>query len=251
MTMGEEGPIIEIRGVYTAYEGADRPTLQDVSLTIRRGEYVVIGGPNGAGKTTLLETINGMLPITHGDAVVCGHHVRGDGIQVRCRVGYLLQNFSFDPLTPFTVGEVVMMGRFGKIGLFRKPGQEDHEAVARALSLLGIGDLADRPIGQLSGGQQQKVLLAQNLARDPDILLLDEPFSNLDMFARESINALLTRLVAQGVTVVIVSHAFDDLPDRTVRVVVMQEGRIVLDRECAPGLVEQVIRGCGGSTANA
>jgi zinc/manganese transport system ATP-binding protein len=251
MPMNHGGPIIEIMGVYTAYEGADRPTLQDVSLTVRRGEYVVIGGPNGAGKTTLLETINGMLPITHGDAVVCGHNVRGDGCRVRCRVGYLLQNFSFDPLTPFTVGEVVMMGRFGKIGLFRKPGLEDHEAVARALSLLGIRDLASRPIGQLSGGQQQKVLLAQNLARNPEILLLDEPFSNLDMFARESINALLSRLVSEGVTVVIVSHAFDDLPDRPVRVVVMQEGRIVLDRECAPGLVEQVIRSTGGSAANA
>lgn len=249
--MEREGPVIEVRGVYTAYEGADRPTLSDVSLTVRKGEYVVIGGPNGAGKTTLLETINGMLPITHGDAIVCGHSVRGNGVQVRRRVGYLLQNFSFDPLTPFTVEEVVMMGRFGTIGLFRKPGKEDREAVKSALGLLGIEDLAKRPIGQLSGGQQQKVLLAQNLARDPEILLLDEPFSNLDMFARESINRLLTCLVRKGITVMIVSHAFDDLPDRPVRVVVMQEGRIALDRQCFPGEVEQVIRHAGNGSHNA
>ncbi|MCU0631759.1 MAG: metal ABC transporter ATP-binding protein [Methanolinea sp.] len=249
--MTSVGPAIEIQGVYTAYEGAERPTLTDVSLTIGRGEYVVIGGPNGAGKTTLLETINGMLPITHGNALVCGHNVRGNGVQVRCRVGYLLQNFSFDPLTPFTVEEVVMMGRFGKMGLFRKPGKEDHDAVKKALALLEIEDLADRPIGHLSGGQQQKVLLAQNLARDPEILLLDEPFSNLDMFAREAINRLLTRLVIDGITVIIVSHAFDDLPDRPVRVLVMQEGKIALDRECSPGEVEQVIRNAGNGTRNA
>lgn len=244
-------PVIEIKGVYTAYEGADRPTLHDVSLTVGRGEYVVVGGPNGAGKTTLLETINGMLPIIHGEAHVCGHSVKGNGVEVRCRVGYLLQNFSFDPLTPFTVEEVVLMGRFGKIGLFRKPGKEDRDAAMKALGILGIEDLASRPIGQLSGGQQQKVLLAQNLARDPEILLLDEPFSNLDMFARESINRLLSRMVAAGVTVIIVSHAFDDLPDRTVRVLVMQEGKIVLDRQCSPREVEKAIRNAGNGTNNA
>lgn len=243
--MSSSDPVIRLENVYTAYEGADRPTLADISLSVGKGEFVIIGGPNGAGKTTLLETINGMLPITHGKAEVCGHNVRGDGVQVRCRVGYLLQNFAFDPLTPFTVKEVVLMGRFGKIGLFRKPGKEDYEAVKKALHLLGIDDLAGRPIGHLSGGQQQKVLLAQNLARDPEILLLDEPFSNLDMFARESINALLTRLVSCGITVIIVSHAFDDLPDRTVRVVVMHEGRISLDRECHPQEVGRIIRNSG------
>lgn len=249
MTKAE--PIIRLEDVYTAYEGADRPTLTGISLSVHRGEFVVIGGPNGAGKTTLLETINGMLPITHGRALVCGLDVRQDGVQVRCKVGYLLQNFSFDPLTPFTVEEVVMMGRFGRIGLFRKPKNEDREAVQRALALLGIGDLSARPIGQLSGGQQQKVLIAQNLARDPEVILLDEPFSNLDMFAREAINRLLSQLVSSGVTVVIVSHAFDDLPDRPVRVVVMHDGRISLDRECIPSEVSQVIRKAGSTTAHA
>lgn len=244
-------PVIRLENVYTAYEGADRPTLTGISLSIGRGEFVVIGGPNGAGKTTLLETINGMLPITHGKATVCGQDVRGDGVQVRCRVGYLLQNFAFDPLTPFTVEEVVLMGRYGMIGLFRKPRTEDYEEAKKALHLLGIEDLATRPIGQLSGGQQQKVLMAQNLARNPEVLLLDEPFSNLDMFAREEINRLLARLVGNGITVLIVSHAFDDLPDRPVRVVVMQEGKIVVSRECPPKEVEQVVRSAGKGASHA
>jgi zinc/manganese transport system ATP-binding protein len=244
-------PIIKLEDVYTAYEGANRATLRGISLSIGRGEFVVIGGPNGAGKTTLLETMNGMLPITHGDAVICGHSVRGDGVAVRCRVGYLLQNFSFDPLTPFTVEEVVLMGRYGMIGLFRKPKEKDFEAVRKAIEMLGIEDLATRPIGQLSGGQQQKVLLAQCLARDPEVLLLDEPFSNLDMFARESINKLLTRLVVSGMTVVIVSHAFDDLPDQPVRVVVMHDGKISLERRCLPREVSHVIRHAGSGIVHA
>jgi zinc/manganese transport system ATP-binding protein len=244
-------PIIRLEDVYTAYEGAARPTLSGISLEVRRGEYVIIGGPNGAGKTTLLETINGMLPVTHGSATVCGYHISRDGVHVRCRVGYLIQNFAFDPLTPFTVEEVVLMGRFGRLGLFKKPGPEDREAARSAIALLKIENLATRPIGQLSGGQQQKVLLAQNLARNPEILLLDEPFSNLDFLARDEINALLSGLVEKGITVIIVSHAFDDLPDRTIRVVVMREGRICRDSTCNPREVESVVRAAGGIPVHA
>jgi zinc/manganese transport system ATP-binding protein len=243
--------IIRLEHIYTAYEGADRPTLADISISIGKGEFVIIGGPNGAGKTTLLETINGMLTITHGNAVVCGLDVQQNGAEVRRNVGYLLQNFSFDPLTPFTVEEVVMMGRFGKMGFFRRPGLEDNGAVFNVLHLLEIEDLASRPIGQLSGGQQQKVLLAQNLVRDPQVLLLDEPFSNLDMFARESINRLLAKLVSSGISVVIVSHAFDDLPDCLVRVVVIHDGRISLDRECLPIEVGPIIRNSRSEPHNA
>jgi zinc/manganese transport system ATP-binding protein len=249
--MNHCNPVIRLENVSTAYEGAARPTLSGISLEVRRGEYVVIGGPNGAGKTTLLETINGMLPVTHGNAMVCGYDIRHDGVHVRCRVGYLIQNFAFDPLTPFTVEEVVLMGRFGRLGLFRKPRPEDRNAARSAIALLKIEHLATRPIGQLSGGQQQKVLLAQNLARNPEVLLLDEPFSNLDFLARDEINALLSGLVEKGITVIIVSHAFDDLPDRTIRVVVMQEGRICRDSTCNPREVESVVRAAGGIPVHA
>jgi zinc/manganese transport system ATP-binding protein len=243
MQAGE--PVIRLDNVYTAYEGAERPTLADITMSVHRGEFVIIGGPNGAGKTTLLETVNGMLTITHGTAHVCGHNVRTDGVRVRRRVGYLLQNFAFDPLTPFTVEEVVLMGRYGTVGLFRKPKESDIKAAEHAIRLLGIEDLTSRSIGKLSGGQQQKVLLAQNLARNPDVLLLDEPFSNLDMFARESINNLFSALVTSGVTVLMVSHAFDDLPHHTVRVVVMHDGAITLDRQCTPDQVEGTVRDAG------
>ena len=228
--------------VFTAYEGAERPTIRDLSLRIKKGEYVIIGGPNGAGKTTLLETLNGMLRITHGSATICGLPLASEGIHVRQRVGYLIQNFAFDPLTPFTVREVVMMGRFGLLGLFSRPKESDYNAAEAAMKSLAIEELADIPIGQLSGGQQQKALIAHNLAKEPEILLLDEPFSNLDLFSRERISRLLDTLTKKGMTVIIVSHAFDDLPDRPIRIVVMNNGKLTLDSSCAPADVEAQVR---------
>lgn len=238
----EQGAAVVLDHVFTAYEGAERPTIRDLSLTIKKGEYVIIGGPNGAGKTTLLETLNGMLRITHGSATVCGLPLAGDGIHVRQRVGYLIQNFAFGPLTPFTVREVVMMGRYGRIGLLTRPRDEDQKATEEAMIRLGIDDLADIPIGHLSGGQQQKALIAHNLAKEPEVLLLDEPFSNLDLSSRERISRLLDALTLQGMTVIIVSHAFDDLPARPIRIVVMNNGALTLDHTCEPGEVEAQVR---------
>lgn len=113
-TSGE--PAICLKNIYTAYEGAEYPVIKDVSIEIRHGEFAIIGGPNGAGKTTLLETINGMLKITHGEAKVLDMDVGSCGRDVRKRVGYVIQNFSFDPMTPFSAEEVVLMGRYGLIG---------------------------------------------------------------------------------------------------------------------------------------
>ncbi len=235
-------PLISLSGIYTAYEGDHAPVIRGLSLEIHRGEFIMVGGPNGAGKTTLLESMNGLLKITHGHATVCGLDVSNKGHEVRKRVGYVIQNFSFDPLTPFSVKEVVLMGRYGKMGFFRRPSAEDHQAVERALCMMGIKELADRPIGILSGGQQQKVLIAQNIARDPEIMLLDEPFSNLDFISREFVMDILEKLAESGIAIVLVSHAFDDLPDRDIRLVVMRDGTVCLDRTCPSEHVEATVR---------
>lgn len=241
-TLQQRCPAVVLDHVFTAYEGADHPTLCDLSLSIDHGEYVIVGGPNGAGKTTLLETINGMLRITHGSATVCGMPLAGDGVRVRQNVGYLIQNFAFSPLAPFTVRDVVMMGRYGILGLFSRPKETDYRAADDAMKCLGIEDLAGVPIGHLSGGQQQKALIAHNLAKNPSVLLLDEPFSNLDLNSRERISDILESLTKKGMTIIIVSHAFDDLPDRPIRILVMNSGRLVHDGTCAPGEVEDRVR---------
>lgn len=234
--------IIELNGIYTAYEGDNKPVIRDLSLSIDGGEYVVIGGPNSAGKTTLLESMIGLVRITHGSASVCGVDVRRFPGDVRKRVGYVLQNFYFDPLTPFTVEEVVMMGRYGRLGLIRRPSGEDHKAVLNAIRIARIEELAEKTIGTLSGGQQQKVLIAHNIAKEPDILLLDEPFSNLDLHARSYLQKIFQELTDKGTTLVVVSHAFDQLPNMNIHLVVMNNGQIICDTKCAPGNVEKLIR---------
>ncbi|MBN1322475.1 MAG: ATP-binding cassette domain-containing protein [Methanotrichaceae archaeon] len=234
--------IIELNDIYTAYEGGDKPVIRGLSLCVDPGEYVVIGGPNSAGKTTLLESINGLIKITHGSAMVCGLDLRRHGNAVRKKVGYVVQNFYFDPFTPFTVEEVVLMGRYGRLGLLKRPSKEDFEAASKAIQLVGIEDLAHKTIGTLSGGQQQKAMIAHNIAKEPEVMMLDEPFSNLDFHAREYLQGIFKQVVRSGTPILMVSHAFDGLPDIRIHLVVMNKGRIIYDRECDSKDVESIIR---------
>jgi len=241
--------IIDLEGIYTAYEGGSKAVIRDLSLSVDGGEYVVIGGPNSAGKTTLLESINGLVKITHGRANVCGLDVCRQGNEVRRRVGYVIQNFYFDPFTPFTVEQVVMMGRFGRMGIAAQPSKADQKAVCRAISMVGMEDLAHKFIGTCSGGQQQKAMIAHNIAKDPEVMMLDEPFSNLDFHARKYLQDILKEICRSGKPVLIVSHAFDGLPDIPIRLAVMNQGRITFDENCWADEVEDIIRNqCRAST---
>ncbi|MDR0439223.1 MAG: metal ABC transporter ATP-binding protein [Methanocalculaceae archaeon] len=241
-------PIIQLDDVTTIHEGSTHPTIQNISLKINRGEFVIVGGPNGAGKTTLLETIAGRLPIISGTVLVCGFDVVHHGPQIRKKLGYVIQNFDFDPYTPFTVEEVLLMGRYGLLGFCKRPGSDDFTAVEQSLTQMGIISLRKSHIGRLSGGQQQKVLIAHNLAKKPDVLLLDEPFSNLDLTTREHVCDVLCRIADAGVTIVMVSHAFDALPARGVRAVVMKSGKIVLNKVIPPEQVQDTVRHISNDT---
>ncbi|VVB71655.1 Cobalamin import ATP-binding protein BtuD [uncultured archaeon] len=234
--------IIDLKGIYTAYEGGDKPVINDLSLRVERGEYVVVGGPNSAGKTTLLESINGLVRITHGSAIVCGLDLQSNADEVRRKVGYVIQNFYFDPFTPFTVEQVVMMGRFGRLGLLNRPKNDDYDAAEKAIRLVGIEDLAHKTIGTLSGGQQQKVMIAHNIAKEPEVLMLDEPFSNLDFHAREYLQCIFRDIVRSGTPILMVAHAFDGLPEIRIHLIVMNRGRISLDAFCEASEVESIIR---------
>lgn len=222
--------IISLENVDTMYEGADLPTIKNINLDIEKGEFVCVMGPNGAGKTTLLETINGLLEHTQGRVSVFGNAIKQDGTEARKRIGYLLQNFSFDPGEPFLVKDVVMMGRVGRIGLLNNPDEEDWEIVRKALDSVGVREFENRPIGKLSGGEQQKVLLARVLAQEPDILLLDEPLTNLDLKAKEELQELIEKIYEEKhLTVVMVTHDVSSIPKVSSRLVLMNGGEIVLD----------------------
>lgn len=223
--MDEEAIIL--REISAIYEGESQPTIHDVSLSVPKGEFVAIIGPNAVGKTTLLESINGLIPHTEGELLIGGREVSRDGTTIRQDIGYVPQEVAFGVLSPYLVHQVVLMGRYGKIGLLRGPSEKDKQLADNALEEVGISELKSRPVGRLSGGQQQKVLIARMIAKEPDIVLLDEPFSNLDFKAKEEISSLVCNLHEElSLTILMVLHNLEAIPEICDRVVLMGEGTI-------------------------
>jgi len=196
-------PIIEFDNVTVAFR--ELRVLEDVSLRVPRGASLAVIGPNGAGKTTLLQVILGLVRPVRGSARVFGRlpWQLGSG---RSRIGYVPQVLSVDLNFPISAREVVLMGRYGRLGLLRRPSEADHTAVQTAMERVGVAGLADRPIARLSGGQRQRVFLARALANEPELLLLDEPTTGVDVASSESLYELLHHLYSAGMTMLLVSH---------------------------------------------
>lgn len=182
-----------------------RTVLTDVNLTVDKGELVGLVGPNGAGKTTLLRTLMGLLRPRTGQVLVADEPVR----RGRASLGYVPQRHEFAWDFPISVENVVMTGRTGRLGLLRRPGVADWRAVSEALERVRMTGLRTRPVGELSGGQRQRVLLARALALEPSVLLLDEPFTGLDMPTQELLSDLLLSLAREAHAVLMTTH---DLP---------------------------------------
>lgn len=228
--MSNRNIIISLENVSTVYEGERRAALRDVSLSILENELVYVVGPNASGKTTLLETINGLLEPFMGSILVSGLNMKNHGRRLRAEIGYVPQDFMVDPGEPYLSLDVVMMGRYGKIGVLNKPSEGDREKALDAMRLLEIDGLSPRPMGKLSGGQQQKVMIARALAKEPKILLMDEPFSNLDPESKRRIPELISKIHDKNrLTTIIVTHETNRLMEACRRVVVMDNGRVTAD----------------------
>ena len=197
---GPGEPIVEIKAVTCGYE--KQRVLTDVSLTIMPGDFVGLLGPSGSGKTTLLRTVLGAVDLYEGEVLVNGVATT----KKRPRVGYVPQLETIDWNFPVTVQEVVMMGRTMENKLFPWYRKEEKDLAAEMMSRLGILDLADRHIRELSGGQQQRVFLARALISSPQLLLLDEPTSGVDIKTRDDVMHLLHDLNHDGVTIIITTH---------------------------------------------
>lgn len=193
-------PALVVDDVHVALGG--RAVLTGVSLHVAEGELLGLIGPNGAGKTTLLRTALGLLRPTTGRVLVDGRPVRPG----RVPVGYVPQRHEFAWDFPVSVATTVMTGLTGRLGLLRRPGVADWEAVADALERVQMTALAQRPVGQLSGGQRQRVLVARALALRPTVLLLDEPFTGLDLPTQELLAGLFAGLAHEGRAVVMTTH---------------------------------------------
>ena len=212
--------------------------LSDVTLQVPHGARVAVVGPNGAGKSTLFKALVGLLPLRSGRVFIhglpLGHHQD-------CGA-YVPQREEVDWRFPVTVADVVMMGRYRRLGWLRRPEACDHRAVAASLERMRISDLAGAAIGELSGGQQQRVFLARALAQEPHILLMDEPFTGVDAATQEAVLALLEQLQTQGLTLMVSTHDLNLATSRFERVILLNRRLVAYgppDRVFTPQTVRQ------------
>lgn len=196
-----------IRGLTVTY--GEKPAVFSVDMTVEPGKMTAIIGPNGAGKSTLLKAALGIVPPVSGRVQAFGRPLEA----MRARIAYVPQRASIDWDFPTRVIDVVMMGLYRELGLLGRI-RGHHRTVARdCLDRVGMGDFADRQIGQLSGGQQQRVFLARALAQDADLYLLDEPFAGVDAATEKAIITVLKSLRAAGKSVVVVHHDLATVAD--------------------------------------
>lgn len=196
--------VVTVHGLSLAYQGAD--ALCDVSFAVEKGSYVGIVGPNGSGKSTLVRCILGLARPDRGGVSLFGTPL--ESFDQWQRVGYLPQGLQhFNPHFPATVAEVVGLGLLAARRFPRRISREDAGTVDRALELMGVGDIRNRLIGELSGGLRQRVLLARALVNEPELLVLDEPTTALDPETRESFYRAISDLNRErGTTVILVTH---------------------------------------------
>ena len=232
---GPGEPIVEIKAVTCGYE--KQQVLTDVSLTIMPGDFVGLLGPSGSGKTTLLRTVLGAVDIYEGEVLVNGVATA----RKRPRVGYVPQLETIDWNFPVTVQEVVMMGRTMENKLFPWYRKEEKDLAAEMMSRLGILDLADRHIRELSGGQQQRVFLARALISSPQLLLLDEPTSGVDIKTRDDVMHLLHDLNHDGVTIIITTHEINAVAVHLPWIVCLA-GRILAEGPPSEVITTEVLR---------
>jgi ABC-type Mn2+/Zn2+ transport system ATPase subunit len=243
-------PLVEFAGVTLGY--GRTVVLRDFSFGIAQGDYFGLVGPNGAGKTTIVRAILGTLKPQAGEI---RFHPRGNGT---VRIGYVPQRDSVNLVLPYTVGEVVLMGRYRDLGLLRRPGAEDLRAAEEALDHVGLSDVRGHPLRELSGGQRQRVLIARALASRPELLILDEPTNGMDLSSKSTMLDLIARLHEEDrLTIVMVSHLLDDVANSVRNIAIVDREffragavRAVLTPETLSALYHMEVRveSVGGST---
>ncbi|MEW6608959.1 MAG: metal ABC transporter ATP-binding protein [bacterium] len=218
--MGEK-TIIELSNITVKY--GEKVALSNIDLSIFKGEFVGIIGPNGSGKTTLLKLILGLLKPSSGKINIWGKQGRLRG-RIRNKIGYIPQNPEIDRYFPIKVSDVVMMGRFARIGFFKNPGKEDKKIVLESLEKVGMKDYVNTPFGHLSSGQQQRIAVARVLAQQPEMLLLDEPTANIDIGTQNVIINLINEIhQTQQITTFYVAHEINLLSKSLNRIICLNQ----------------------------
>lgn len=232
--------VIELHDVSFFY--GNTPVLEEVNLIVGNHDFLSIVGPNGGGKTTILKLILGLVKPSKGHVRVLGTSAEN----ARIRIGYMPQHTSLDPLFPVTVFDVVLMGRLGTGLRFGRYGKADRMAAEEALERIGIYDCRNRPFADLSGGQTQRVLIARSLVSHPDLLLLDEPTSNVDVATETELYEFLNQL-NEEMTIVLVTHDLGFV-SRHVKSVACVNRRLICHPTC--NITGEIISEIYGSKVN-
>src|SRR5688572_25372876 len=199
-------PALEIHDLTVAFDR--KPVLWNIDLTIPKGKLVGIIGPNGAGKSTLIKAVMGLLPLSSGYVKIFDQPID----EVRKRISYVPQRESVDWDFPASVLDVVLMGRYAKLGLFKRPRKADRDVAIDSLKKVGMESFVNRQISQLSGGQQQRTFLARALAQQADVYFMDEPFAGVDAATETAIINLLRTMTEAKKTVIVVHHDLQSVP---------------------------------------
>ncbi|HEY0654251.1 MAG TPA: metal ABC transporter ATP-binding protein [Chryseosolibacter sp.] len=199
-------PSLEVHDVTVAFDR--KPVLWNIDITLPQGKLVGIIGPNGAGKSTLIKAVMGLLPLSSGYVKLFDKPID----DVRKRISYVPQRESVDWDFPASVLDIVLMGRYGKLGLFTRPRKADKDVAMDCLRKVGMESFVNRQISQLSGGQQQRTFLARALAQQADIYFMDEPFAGVDAATEKAIINLLRSMTDQKKTVIVVHHDLQSVP---------------------------------------
>lgn len=218
------------------------PVVDNISISLQPGDLLVLIGTNGSGKSTLLKTLAGLIDPLHGELTLLGSPAG----QMPTRVAYLPQHPVSSHTLPLCVQDVVAMGRFAHLGLFKRSTDRDRAIVLESMQRTGIDSRANEPIRDLSGGQQQRTHLAQVIARQAEILLLDEPTAGLDLNGRKAVAELIATERARGVTVVLATHELADAESATAVMLLAQ--RVVSMGSPAEALRDEYLRECFGFT---
>jgi ABC-type cobalamin/Fe3+-siderophores transport system ATPase subunit len=220
-------PLALLEGVSVSF--GSRLILDQLDLELRHGDFWGLIGPNGAGKSTLLGLFNGLTRYQSGRVDFLGQPVTpATAPDVRLKIAHVFQIIDIDPKMPLTVFETVLAGTYGRLGLFKKPGDRERALTRSTLATVGLAGLAHRPLGHLSGGERQRTALARALVQEPELLLLDEPTAALDWQAQREILTLIKALVHQyPLTVLMATHDLNAVSHIATHAAMLKRGRLI------------------------
>ena len=224
--------IYEIKNLTFSYPGTDRKILDNISLSLKKGEILCILGPNGAGKTTLLNCMAGLIAPQKGKILLCGRNINEmSGKEIAAAAGYVPQMHT--PAFDYTVADFVLMGSAPRVGMFAKPKEAEASRAKEAMKQMGIDHLADRSYMEISGGERQQALIARAIVQEPEVILFDEPTAHLDYGNQHRVLKMIKEMAQRGFSIVITTHNPDHallLDDQAA--IVEKTGKITSGRCC-------------------